>query len=209
MILKGKNIELHPFTIEDADKLSIYLLQPGLLDFIGKHFLSGEGSLKGWIENNFKTNNFIFFSIKKTGTNNSIGALWLANMDFINGKAQVKIIGETFKPGSDYLTEALTLLVHHCFYSLRLNKLYTDIPSKNTTLTAIFELSGFQKECTLKEEFFSDGKFEDANHMTVFSKKSQSSVKSSVSSSSQLPKGSTEIKGDKLEFQWFQSQKKL
>jgi RimJ/RimL family protein N-acetyltransferase len=96
------------------------------------------------------------------------GLIELAHLHPMSDSAQISLIwGE--KGGEEMMTEALILAVGYAFNSQGLHRLWTRVPAKEKCLLASFRKVGFKEEGILREDHFSEGKWQDSVLLSVLS----------------------------------------
>lgn len=92
-----------------------------------------------------------------------IGVVSVREIDWIARRGHLTgiFIGDTNDQGQGYGSEALDLMVKHCFLDLGLNRLFTHILADNQASLRVFEKSGFKVEGNLKQHAFKAGNFVD------------------------------------------------
>ena len=92
----------------------------------------------------------------------TIGYVDLFDFDPHNRRAGIGIlIGEENKRQAGHGTEALSLMIRHCFTALNLHQLYCNINNDNHASLRLFTKAGFIKTGVLKEWVAYDGKWHD------------------------------------------------
>jgi diamine N-acetyltransferase len=99
--------------------------------------------------------------IEENKTKKSIGLIDLFDFDSINKRSSIGIIVELENRQCGIASEALSLIINYCKYTLNLHQLYCDIQKINTVSIKFFEKNGFvktgeKKDWILKGNTFSD-----------------------------------------------------
>jgi len=96
-------------------------------------------------------------------TSRPIGMLSLREIDWVTRKAHFTglLIGDPEFRGKGIGTEALDLLLAHCFFDLGLNRIYGNVMEENIPSIKMMEKCGFVKEGKLLQHAFKDGEFKD------------------------------------------------
>ena len=98
----------------------------------------------------------------------SVGLVELMELNHIHRRGEFQIIIAPDRQGHGYASQATWLAVEYAFMMLNLYKLYLVVDVKNEKAIHIYEKIGFQREGTLREEFFSSGRYHDALRMCMF-----------------------------------------
>ena len=77
------------------------------------------------------------------------------------------IIGDKQSRGNGYGTEAIRLLVDHCFTRMNLNRLQAGAVVDNIGSTKAFEKAGFQQEGVLRQAYYCEGEYQDVCVMSI------------------------------------------
>lgn len=98
------------------------------------------------------------------------GVLSLIEIDEINRNAEVDIIVSEEERGKGYGSEAFALVIKYAFDVLNLHKLYLEVLTTNTVGRRIYDSFGFTDESILREQYFVDGEYVNAQRMCLFSR---------------------------------------
>jgi len=95
--------------------------------------------------------------------NQPIGTISVREIDGISRKGHLTgiFIGETEQRNKGYGTEALHLMMRHCFYDLGLNRVWTYILEENQSSLKIFKKCGFKIEGLLRQHAFKEGVYKN------------------------------------------------
>ena len=106
---------------------------------------------------------FIFQNDKE-----KLGYITLYNIEEVHGKAEFAIMIDPAQQGKGYAKVATKLAIDYAFRVLNLRKLYLIVDATNTIARKVYEKMGFEEEAVLKEEYFVEGEYHDAVHMSIF-----------------------------------------
>jgi RimJ/RimL family protein N-acetyltransferase len=91
-----------------------------------------------------------------------IGNIALRLIDDRNRNADIGLmIGDKDSRGRGFGAEALRLIIEHAFFCLNLHRVMAGVVGSNIPSVKLFERLGFQKEATLREHFYLNGKYEN------------------------------------------------
>jgi RimJ/RimL family protein N-acetyltransferase len=92
-----------------------------------------------------------------------IGLVSVRDIDWFARKGHLAgiFIGEAEYQNQGHGTEALNLMIKHCFQDLGLNRIYTNILADNLASQAMFKKCGFSVEGQLRQHAFKEGKLRD------------------------------------------------
>jgi len=97
-----------------------------------------------------------------------IGEVMLADLDRVNGSAQLGIfIGEPGEWGKGYGTDAVSALVDFGFAELRLERIWLNVWTENPRARRAYEKAGFVHEGTLRHDRYEHGQFTDGHVMSI------------------------------------------
>jgi RimJ/RimL family protein N-acetyltransferase len=77
------------------------------------------------------------------------------------------MLGEKDEWNKGYGTEAMHLLVRHCFDTLNLNRVYLHVYAENLRAKRSYEKAGFVEEGRLREAVYKHGKYDDVIIMSI------------------------------------------
>jgi len=104
-----------------------------------------------------------------------IGEVMLADLDRVNGSAQVGIvIGEPSEWGKGYGTDAVRALVDFGFAELRLERIWLEVSAENPRAQRSYEKAGFTREATFRHDRWEGGQFTDGHIMSILHEEWQS-----------------------------------
>lgn len=133
---------------------------------------------KEWLQSKAKySNEEINLMICLEESHQPIGLISVREIDWITRTGYLAgiLIGDPEYRGKGYGTEALKLMIQHCFEDLGLNKIWTLILDTNEPSIRTFKKCGFEVEGNLRQHAFKGEKFRDvvlfgllANHYSKF-----------------------------------------
>jgi RimJ/RimL family protein N-acetyltransferase len=98
----------------------------------------------------------------------TIGNTSLFSFNHQDHRAELGIvIGNKDYWNKGYGTEAITLLLKHCFETLNLNRVMLKVFKNNPRAIRCYEKSGFQHEGTMRQAHYQDGKYHDVLIMGI------------------------------------------
>ena len=100
----------------------------------------------------------LFLAIVKFGLDEHIGNIRLSSIHDTFRSAEISIlIGK--EQGQGYGTEAIKLLVDHCFMRMNINRLEAGMVDANIGCRRAFEKAGFINEGTRRSYYFCEGEY--------------------------------------------------
>jgi RimJ/RimL family protein N-acetyltransferase len=108
------------------------------------------------------------YSICLLGSEESIGTIFLRNIDKVNGSGIVGIfIGDRRYLGKGYGTDALNALVDFGFGELRLERIELEVFDYNARAIRSYEKAGFRTDAVLRRARFHRGAHHDVHLMSI------------------------------------------
>jgi len=98
---------------------------------------------------------------KDPNQNNPIGSIDLFDFDPSNKRAGIGILITDDERNKGYASEALELLISHCFGTLQLHQIYCNISADNQVSLQLFKKHNFISVGLKKEWIFVQGRWED------------------------------------------------
>lgn len=97
-----------------------------------------------------------------------IGNCGVFGIEHVNSSAELGImIGDKSEWSKGYGSEAMTLLLRHCFETLNLNRAFLRVYTGNIRAVRSYEKAGFVLEGRLREAVYKFGNYEDVLLMSV------------------------------------------
>ena len=154
----GKEVKIRGFEHSDLETYRGWINDPKIGVLIGRSKPVTKWEHEKWYSDLMANRDAIAFAIEVNSQ--YIGNVWLWDVDWLNRKAEVRIlIGE--RHGLGFGTEALELITEHAFDKLNLKRLYAYVFTHNKRAKGAFEQARFVVEGTLKSERFIDGGYVD------------------------------------------------
>lgn len=111
---------------------------------------------------------FFTFLICLLADERPIGEVLLADLDRVNGSAQVGIfIGEVDEWGKGYGTDAVNALVGFGFAELRLERIWLEVWTENARAMRAYAKAGFVHEATLRNDRYEGGRYTSGHIMSI------------------------------------------
>jgi RimJ/RimL family protein N-acetyltransferase len=108
------------------------------------------------------------YAICLLGTEESIGTVFLRNVDKVNGSGVVGIfIGDRRYLGQGYGTDALNALVDFGFGELRLERIELEVFDFNERAIRSYQKAGFQTDAVQRHSRFHRGRHHDVHIMSI------------------------------------------
>ncbi|MHA1821323.1 MAG: GNAT family N-acetyltransferase [Promethearchaeota archaeon] len=170
--LSGENVSLKPMSMDEAPELLKWFNEPRMHKYLKPRFPRTPKKVKMWVESVMPSEGFptdIFFTIFFNKNQKAIGACGLNEINWIFRNAELFVtIGDKSYWGKGLAAEANKLLMKYAFFDLNLHKIYVLIFSENIQSLRAAEKSYFVKEAVLKEQVYTDNKFQDLIMLSCF-----------------------------------------
>ena len=111
---------------------------------------------------------YFTFVICQLADERPIGEVGLADLDRVNGSAQLGIfIGEVDEWGKGYGTDAVNAIVGFGFAELRLERIWLEVWTENSQAMRAYEKAGFVHEATLRNDRYEGGRYTSGHIMSI------------------------------------------
>jgi RimJ/RimL family protein N-acetyltransferase len=115
-----------------------------------------------FIDRTTQSEHSLVLAIAIQATDQHIGNVGFESIDFRTRATAFGImIGEKTEWGKGYGTEATRLLIQHGFHTLNLNRIWLHVYEYNAAAIHIYQKLGFQREGTLRQDTYRDGRYWD------------------------------------------------
>lgn len=165
---RGPRVVLRPIEKSDAARMTIWLNDPEVTQYLTSHTPLTQREEEEWIDGLQKTKHHqIVVAISVDGT-------YIGNMGIhrINWRSRTAItgavIGEKEYWGKGYGQEAKMLLLNYAFNTLGLRKISSDVIAFNERSIKYSLGCGYKEEARLKAQHFRNGEYWDEVILSVF-----------------------------------------
>jgi len=170
-MIYGDKIRLRAIERKDLPRFVEWLNDPeviqGLLFYLPMSLTEEEG----WYENMLKrppAEHPMVIEIHEGNEWVMIGNCGVHNVDWRCRSSEVGIvIGEKRFWNHGYGTQAMQLLLQHCFDTLNLNRVALDVYENNPRAIRSYEKAGFRQEGRKRQAMYKDGKYLDILSMSI------------------------------------------
>jgi RimJ/RimL family protein N-acetyltransferase len=168
--LTGKKIRLKALGEEDLKYILFWKNDYELANLIISHPLpTTEYEINDWFKKIQYDKNQILFGIYDISSNKILGIVRLMFIDWVSSTAEFGMfIGSNENRGKGYGKEVVNIIKNYAFNDLNLYKIYLKTLESNVKALLLWKSCGFIKEGTLKNHFWSKGKYENITLMGVF-----------------------------------------
>ena len=165
--ITGETIDLVAGSVDMAPLVCRWMNDPKVRRFSRNAIPHSLDEIKKWFEppSDRRTPDFIVMNIWHKKDNKPIGSAGINRINWLNRTANAFLqIGETDYWGQGIASEATRLMLQYAFEELNLNKIQGRVAVDNIGSWKVAEKLGFIHECTMKEEFYVDGKYVDVKY---------------------------------------------
>ena len=163
-MIEGKLISLQPFTPERSRRYLEWVNRADVASAVTRARPVTTLEHERWYESAVSRPDAVFFSVVVRETDEYVGNVWLWGIHPVHRSAELRILLGA-GAGRGYGSEACQLLLEFAFGQLNLNKLYLYVLESNAPARKCFARAGFLEEGRLAQEYFIDGRYQDALRM--------------------------------------------
>ena len=170
-IIYGERVRLRAVEREDVNKFHEWVNDPevtrGLALYLPMSFVDEENWFNSLAKRDPKEKP-LTIEVRKGKNWKLLGNCGVFDVDSVNRSAELGIlIGEKSEWNKGYGSEAMSLLVRHCFETLNLNRTFLRVYTENIRAVRSYEKAGFVLEGRLREAVYKFGKYDDVLIMSV------------------------------------------
>jgi RimJ/RimL family protein N-acetyltransferase len=169
-MIVGENVILRPIEREDLPRCVRWFNDPEVRRHLTIHIPFSLAQEERWYENlleRLEGNSDVLLAIE-TSEGVHIGNLGLHSINWKDRAAELGItIGEKEYWGRGYGTDAILTLLRLAFEEMNLHRVYLRVDVDNVRGVRCYEKCGFQKEGTLRDAVFREGRYHDQHLMGI------------------------------------------
>lgn len=170
-IIYGKRARLRAVEREDVKRLFEWVNDPEVTRGLAMFLPMSLTDEMNWFDSLAKRDQKekpLAIEIRKGKNWKLIGDCGVFEFDAVNSSAELGIlIGDKDEWNKGYGTEAMLLLIRHCFDTLNLNRVSLRVYSENARARRAYEKAGFVEEGCLRQAVYKHGKYDDVIIMSV------------------------------------------
>lgn len=171
-MIRGEKVWLRPTEPSDIVHDSLYAGDSEVGHFLGAKTPMSKAAAERFSQEVFSQNQRdptgYGYSICLLGTDQSIGTIFVRDVDKVNGSGILGIfIGDRRYLGQGYGTDALNALVDLGFGELRLERIELEVFDYNARAIRSYEKSGFKTDAVLRRARFHRGTHHDVYLMSI------------------------------------------
>ena len=177
IVERSKGIYLRKITESDTDNIVRWRNSDGVrLRFIDQRLFTPE-SHNAWLSNYVNTGKaeqLIICISPEFGKQKNVwnqvsenefipvGSVYIRDISLEHKKAEYGIfIGEESARGCGVGSRAAEMMIHYCFETLKLHRLFLRVYADNTAAIKSYENAGFKREALLRDDVLVNGKYHD------------------------------------------------
>lgn len=170
-MIYGERLRLRAAEREDVKKFCVWVNDPDVTRYLSLYLPMSTVDEENWFERMTKREQSEKTLVIEARDGNGwkmIGNCGVFGVDPVNRLGELGImLGEKDEWNKGYGTEAMLLLVRHCFDTLNLNRAYLHVYAENQRAKRSYEKAGFVEEGRLRESVYKHGKYDDVIVMSV------------------------------------------
>jgi RimJ/RimL family protein N-acetyltransferase len=170
-IIYGERIRLRAVEREDVKKFCVWVNDPEVTRYLTLNLPMSIVDEENWFDSLGKRDQNekpLAIEVRDGGGWKLIGDCGVFGIDPVSRFGELGImIGEKEEWNKGYGTETMKLLLHHCFDTLNLNRVYLHVYAGNMRGKRAYEKAGFVEEGRLREAVYRHGKYDDVIVMSV------------------------------------------
>jgi RimJ/RimL family protein N-acetyltransferase len=164
--LIGTQVYLRPLERTDAPVLVKWINDPQVTRTLQHYRPQNLQTEEAWVDGLYRAEHDLVLGIAVKEDDRLVGCSGLHNIDYKDRKASIGImIGEPEEWGKGYGSEATALMINHGFATLNLHRVWLHVYAHNARAIAAYEKLGFQREGTLRQDLYREGRYIDVYTM--------------------------------------------
>jgi len=170
-IIYGERVRLRAVEREDVKKFYMWVNDPEVTRHLSLYLPMSTVDEENWFDSMTKRNpseKALVIEVRDGNGWKMVGNCGVFGIDTVNRLGELGImLGEKDEWNKGYGTETMTLLLHHCFDTLNLNRVFLHVYAENLRAKRAYEKAGFVEEGCLREAVYKHGNYDDVIVMSV------------------------------------------
>lgn len=170
-IIYGERVRLRAAEREDVKNFYVWVNDPDVTRYLSLYLPMSTVDEENWFNSmtqRSQSEKTLVIEVRDGNGWKMIGNCGVFDIDPIGRLGEIGImLGEKDEWDKGYGTEAMSLLVHHCFETLNFNRVYLRVYAENLRAKRAYEKAGFVEEGRLREAVYKNGKYDDVIIMSV------------------------------------------
>ena len=167
----GERVRLRATERDDVKKFYCWVNDPDVTRYLSLYLPMSTVDEENWFDAMTKRDQSekpLVIEIRDGNEWKTIGNCVVFGIDSVSRLGELGImLGEKDEWDKGYGTEAMHLLVRHCFDTLNLNRVYLHVYAGNLRAKRSYEKAGFVEEGRLRESVYKHGKYDDVIVMSI------------------------------------------
>ncbi|MBK8824665.1 MAG: GNAT family N-acetyltransferase [Anaerolineales bacterium] len=170
-IIYGERVRLRAAEREDVKNFYVWVNDPDVTRYLSLYLPMSTVDEENWFNSmtqRSQSEKTLVIEVRDGNGWKMIGNCGVFDIDTIGRLGEIGImLGEKDEWDKGYGTEAMSLLVRHCFETLNFNRVYLRVYAENLRAKRAYEKAGFVEEGRLREAVYKNGKYDDVIIMSV------------------------------------------
>ncbi len=170
-IIYGERVRLRATEREDVKNFYAWVNDPDVTRYLSLYLPMSTVDEENWFNSmtqRSQSEKTLVIEVRDGNGWKMIGNCGVFDIDTIGRLGEIGImLGEKDEWDKGYGTEAMSLLVRHCFETLNFNRVYLRVYAENLRAKRAYEKAGFVEEGRLREAVYKNGKYDDVIIMSV------------------------------------------
>lgn len=170
-IIYGERVRLRATEREDVKNFYVWVNDPDVTRYLSLYLPMSTVDEENWFNSmtqRSQSEKTLVIEVRDGNGWKMIGNCGVFDIDTIGRLGEIGImLGEKDEWDKGYGTEAMSLLVRHCFETLNFNRVYLRVYAENLRAKRAYEKAGFVEEGRLREAVYKNGKYDDVIIMSV------------------------------------------
>ena len=170
-VIYGERMRLRAAEREDVKRFCVWVNDPDVTRYLSLYLPMSTVDEENWFNamtQRSQSEKTLVIEMRDGDGWKMIGNCGVLDIDPVNRSGELGImLGEKDEWDKGYGTEAMLLLVCHCFETLNLNRAYLRVYAENLRAKRSYEKAGFVEEGRLREAVYKRGKYDDVIVMSI------------------------------------------
>lgn len=169
-LLRGEKVWLRPMEERDLPSMVAGINDSEVGGLAGYKAPMSLDQMKGWLEHNnerSRRGEGFFYVVCELGDDRFIGTVWLKEIDYWHGSAELAIFMDRDHIGAGFGTDAQRVLLTFAFTAVGLNRVWLTAYAANTRAIRSYEKLGFRHEGLMRQSWRGPRGLEDSVLMAI------------------------------------------
>jgi RimJ/RimL family protein N-acetyltransferase len=169
-LLRGEKVWLRPMEERDLTAMVAGINDSEVGGLAGYKAPMSMEQMKGWLDHNnerARDGRAFFYTVCELGDDRFIGTVWLKDVDYWHGSAELAIFMDRDHIGAGLGTDAQRALLNFAFTAVGLNRVWLTAYSANKRAIRSYEKLGFRQEGLMRKSWRGPRGLEDSVLMAI------------------------------------------